>query len=237
MNWSWLQVETVREKRRREVEFSKAGLELPHAEKCFTKRKRHNASQSTDLEVYEDKSSLPAIDVHSFTNMQSSHDELVSSDGQGGVSVEEVADDSTQPSLPEFVDKSTHSSQIEETIIKPTVSNYFIMHIYLSSHNNFHLGSVFQVFSNAYLEQDAMDSDPNYNSDGENDQSNYTSTSNLVAPPVVHVSRPKDVEKQRMGLPIVMMEQEIMEAINRKICVIICGETGCGKTTQVPQVR
>lgn len=82
-----------------------------------------------------------------------------------------------------------------------------------------------------------MDTDPNYKPDGENDQSNSTSTSNLVAPSVVHVSRPKDVEKQRIGLPIVMMEQEIMEAINGNISVIICGETGCGKTTQVPQVR
>ncbi|KAF6155434.1 hypothetical protein GIB67_019960 [Kingdonia uniflora] len=36
-------------------------------------------------------------------------------------------------------------------------------------------------------------------------------------------------------LPIVMMEQEVMEAINENSAVIICGETGCGKTTQVPQ--
>ncbi|CAJ2662051.1 unnamed protein product [Trifolium pratense] len=32
-----------------------------------------------------------------------------------------------------------------------------------------------------------------------------------------------------------MMEQEIMEAINYNSSVIVCGETGCGKTTQVPQ--
>ncbi|KAL8241184.1 hypothetical protein R6Q59_014539 [Mikania micrantha] len=38
-----------------------------------------------------------------------------------------------------------------------------------------------------------------------------------------------------MDLPIVMMEQEIMEAIYENISVIICGETGCGKTTQVHQ--
>lgn len=54
---------------------------------------------------------------------------------------------------------------------------------------------------------------------------------------VVGVSRPKEVERNRMDLPIVMMEQEIMEAIYENISVIICGETGCGKTTQVPQVR
>ena len=33
-----------------------------------------------------------------------------------------------------------------------------------------------------------------------------------------------------------MMEQEIMEAINYHPTVIISGKTGCGKTTQVPQV-
>lgn len=53
---------------------------------------------------------------------------------------------------------------------------------------------------------------------------------------VVHVTRRSDVEKGRINLPIVMMEQEIMEAINESAVVIICGETGCGKTTQVPQV-
>lgn len=195
------QVETVREKRRREVEFSKAGLELPHAEKTTKKRKNDNASQNNDVEVYEDTICVPTIDVHSDTNMQSSHDEPVTSDGHGAVSVEEVATENTQPPLPEFVEKSTHSSQIEETI-KPA---------------------------------DAMDANPNYNPDSENKQSNCTATRNLVAPTVVHVSRPKVVEEQRMGLPIVMMEQEIMEAINDNISVIICGETGCGKTTQVPQ--
>ena len=56
-------------------------------------------------------------------------------------------------------------------------------------------------------------------------------------PTVVHVYRPAEVEDKRKDLPIVMMEQEIMEAINYNSTVIICGETGCGKTTQVPQVR
>lgn len=58
-----------------------------------------------------------------------------------------------------------------------------------------------------------------------------------TAPIVIHVSRPMEIENTRKDLPIVMMEQEIMEAINENISVILCGETGCGKTTQVPQVR
>uniref|UniRef100_A0A453NQJ0 Helicase ATP-binding domain-containing protein n=1 Tax=Aegilops tauschii subsp. strangulata TaxID=200361 RepID=A0A453NQJ0_AEGTS len=54
-------------------------------------------------------------------------------------------------------------------------------------------------------------------------------------PIVVPVSRPQEVEKARRDLPIIMMEQEIMEAIYENTVVILCGETGCGKTTQVPQ--
>ncbi|KAK6939099.1 LOW QUALITY PROTEIN: Helicase-associated domain, partial [Dillenia turbinata] len=57
----------------------------------------------------------------------------------------------------------------------------------------------------------------------------------LTTPTVVHVSRPNEVEDKRKGLPIVMMEQEIMEAINKHATIIVCGETECGKTTQVPQ--
>ncbi|XP_024370812.1 ATP-dependent RNA helicase DEAH13 isoform X2 [Physcomitrium patens] len=51
----------------------------------------------------------------------------------------------------------------------------------------------------------------------------------------VPISRPEDVERGRENLPIVMMEQEIVEAISENDVVIVCGETGCGKTTQVPQ--
>ncbi|KAK9104565.1 hypothetical protein Scep_021409 [Stephania cephalantha] len=54
-------------------------------------------------------------------------------------------------------------------------------------------------------------------------------------PFVVNVFRPNDIEEKRKGLPIVMMEQEIMEAVKDNSTVVICGETGCGKTTQVPQ--
>ncbi|KAJ7212117.1 P-loop containing nucleoside triphosphate hydrolase protein [Mycena pura] len=51
----------------------------------------------------------------------------------------------------------------------------------------------------------------------------------------VNVSRPPDVVEARMLLPIVTEEQPIMEAILLNPVVIICGETGSGKTTQVPQ--
>lgn len=51
----------------------------------------------------------------------------------------------------------------------------------------------------------------------------------------VSVTRPEKVEEARLLLPIVAEEQPIMEAIILNSVVIICGETGSGKTTQVPQ--
>jgi ATP-dependent RNA helicase DHX37/DHR1 len=43
------------------------------------------------------------------------------------------------------------------------------------------------------------------------------------------------VAEARVELPIVGMEQEVMEVINDSEVVVLCGETGCGKTTQVGQ--
>jgi ATP-dependent RNA helicase DHX37/DHR1 len=51
----------------------------------------------------------------------------------------------------------------------------------------------------------------------------------------VLVTRPPEVQEARLLLPIVAEEQPIMEAIRLNPVVIICGETGSGKTTQVPQ--
>jgi ATP-dependent RNA helicase DHX37/DHR1 len=49
------------------------------------------------------------------------------------------------------------------------------------------------------------------------------------------VNRNPEVEVSRSLLPIYGEEQTIMEAIRQNPVVIICGETGSGKTTQVPQ--
>lgn len=51
----------------------------------------------------------------------------------------------------------------------------------------------------------------------------------------VAVERSADLQAARMQLPVCGMEQEIMEAIHDNDTVILCGETGSGKSTQVPQ--
>lgn len=52
---------------------------------------------------------------------------------------------------------------------------------------------------------------------------------------IVSVKRPTNVEEARSMLPITAEEQPIMESILLHPVVIICGETGSGKTTQVPR--
>lgn len=51
----------------------------------------------------------------------------------------------------------------------------------------------------------------------------------------VTVDRPIEIQTSRLALPVVAEEQKIMEAIHNNPCVVVCGETGSGKTTQVPQ--
>jgi hypothetical protein len=45
------------------------------------------------------------------------------------------------------------------------------------------------------------------------------------------------LDHQRQRLPIAASEQAILHLVERHSTVIIIGHTGCGKTTQIPQVR
>ncbi|XP_056232410.1 probable ATP-dependent RNA helicase DHX37 [Seriola aureovittata] len=51
----------------------------------------------------------------------------------------------------------------------------------------------------------------------------------------IPVDRLPEIQDARLKLPVLAEEQVIMEAVRENPCVVICGETGSGKTTQVPQ--
>lgn len=51
----------------------------------------------------------------------------------------------------------------------------------------------------------------------------------------VPVDRSPEIQEARLKLPVLAEEQVIMEAVRENPCVVICGETGSGKTTQMPQ--
>ncbi|KAF4120556.1 ATP-dependent RNA helicase DHX37/DHR1 [Geosmithia morbida] len=51
----------------------------------------------------------------------------------------------------------------------------------------------------------------------------------------IAVERRPEIQEARLQLPVVSEEQRIMEAIHNNDIVVICGATGSGKTTQIPQ--
>ena len=49
------------------------------------------------------------------------------------------------------------------------------------------------------------------------------------------VTRSEEIQDGRLALPILSEEGPILEAISENDVILICGETGSGKTTQIPQ--
>ncbi|VFQ78564.1 unnamed protein product [Cuscuta campestris] len=204
------QVETTRDKRRREVQYSKAGLVVPGGDPPLKKNKKSASSISCDIEQEFDETKLhiPVVNDYMLQPPVTKIDTLSEAsgletckprafDGDSATPVRDVANEKTDLLRAEDLQNPmpTPSYSDDETKrIKPGID----------------------------IKQNA-------------DLTACPPQRSLLAPTVVHVTRPKEVEEKRKDLPIVMMEQEIMEAINENTCVIICGETGCGKTTQVPQ--
>ncbi|TMW49945.1 hypothetical protein DOY81_004984 [Sarcophaga bullata] len=64
-------------------------------------------------------------------------------------------------------------------------------------------------------------------------------TKKSLAPPrstvYVPVLRDPEIQAARLKLPILAEEQHVMEVINENNIIIVAGETGSGKTTQIPQ--
>lgn len=71
--------------------------------------------------------------------------------------------------------------------------------------------------------------------DRESKSVDETKKKESIASVFVQVVRNPEVEKARLQLPIIGEEQRIMEKIRYNDIVIVSGETGSGKTTQIPQ--
>nr|XP_016445631.1 PREDICTED: LOW QUALITY PROTEIN: ATP-dependent RNA helicase DEAH13-like [Nicotiana tabacum] len=215
------QGETSREKRRREVQFSRAGLEMPHRDRPVKKR----TANSLTSDVLDDSNKMKSSPIVNSSLLQSSL-------GKGEVQSEALV----TPGSPEELtsqsgllvcggDASVQNKQEEDRTTECLKSDYQQDHPSICDcHNEEQRKSMdgTKDIQNAILSNSS-------------NSANSLPQRALTTPTVVHVLRPKEVENKRSDLPIVMMEQEIMEAINENTCVIVCGETGCGKTTQVPQ--
>ena len=58
---------------------------------------------------------------------------------------------------------------------------------------------------------------------------------NVIPKTIPVLLRDAAIQANRMQLPVCGMEQEIVESIMQNDVVILCGETGSGKSTQIPQ--
>ncbi|KAM3282488.1 ATP-dependent RNA helicase DEAH13 isoform X1 [Capsicum chacoense] len=215
------QGETSREKRSREMQFSRAGLDVPHTDRPVKKRTVDDLS-SDFLHDSEEMQPSPIVNGNL----------LHSSIGEGGV----PTDAPITPGSPLELTcqsgllvcsrgASVRIKQEEDGTAECLKLDYQLNRLPVSDcHNDERRKSM-----------DDTKAVQNPSLSNSSHSANCLPQRALTTPVVVHVSRPKEVENNRSDLPIVMMEQEIMEAINDNTCVIVCGETGCGKTTQVPQ--
>ena len=56
------------------------------------------------------------------------------------------------------------------------------------------------------------------------------------APAVIDGEKQSNLRHQRNRLPVTRYQKEILYLLEKHGCTVLVGETGCGKTTQVPQM-
>ncbi|XP_043708832.1 ATP-dependent RNA helicase DEAH13-like [Telopea speciosissima] len=213
------QVETMKEKRRRAVEFSKAGLEVAQDERPSKKRSDESKSDFDEghqnQELNKDDLQCPVMpDREGLKNIHRSLDACQDPTCGSPLGSEFLSD--TAIPAKGFADEDDGRDIQHEgknSLLPPCNRD--------------------EIKSTNLL--DGERNGPKPDSHGSSVLVDSATQRPISTPTVVHVSRPNEVESKRKDLPIVMMEQEIMEAINENSALIICGETGCGKTTQVPQ--
>ncbi|XP_052202814.1 ATP-dependent RNA helicase DEAH13 [Diospyros lotus] len=214
------QVETVRERRRRAVQFSKAGLVMPQIDQPSNTAGSHLC----EIEPNSDKSqSRQCVDEDDFYHVTLDREVL----SKGSTSFESAIG-SACSSESRAVAKSV------ATLLVNKVDEIMDAHMREDAQDSLCTLSDYDRIETDRA-MDCADKSPKMHISTTSDRAVGHPQRVADAATVVHVSRPKDIEKNRKDLPIVMMEQEIMEAISENVTVILCGETGCGKTTQVPQ--
>ena len=126
-------------------------------------------------------------------------------------------------------DEMSTDSEIDDNKINEALSNYKKMHS----------EKCLEEFKKNYkankIEDSGDEEEEKNNQESKNSEKNTINSNSMRKTKYVHVDRRDDIKEVRSKLPIITEEQLIMEKINENDISIICGETGSGKTTQVPQ--
>lgn len=251
------QVETVHQKRQREVLFTKAGLELPSS--CQPSKRRNNGNHifevdhdsdgtqsSSEFCIYRSaEGEIDAIDNNTASLPQLSSEQApvlqkqVALGGNNDVPFEHMETKEVGLCTSECLQLSLSNTNSDEASTRKSTVNFIVSEKF----DDNSLGNLESPSSERPSTEPIAVDASGVNVDGNHKASlcstivlqNSARERTLSPPTVVHVSRSEHIENQRKGLPIIMMEQEIMEKVHENMSLIICGETGCGKTTQVPQ--
>uniref|UniRef100_A0A1D1ZFG7 RNA helicase n=1 Tax=Anthurium amnicola TaxID=1678845 RepID=A0A1D1ZFG7_9ARAE len=217
------QVESKREKHIRAVRFSKAGLDVPKDVKPFKRKykQEEDTEDAVSMKFYANHCRMePSCFNNGFQKKEAK------SDGYTGIPILGTDGNAVCTSLPH--EESCDASPAPE----------------LTHHETGTCKLEEQRASLLPRGNDRREATSSQDIEGDGSTINHVKDAihpsfacdkPVEGPTVIHVSRPSEVEEKRRDLPIVMMEQEIMEAINENSTLIIRGEAGCGKTTQVPQ--
>lgn len=255
------QAETLRQKCRLAVHFSKVGLEVPNDVSLF-KKKENKTSENVVIRSSdhgklvvcsgEDLSLMKLVEKDDLILKKLVEKEIC--DGSSHVtSLENDINKVASSAKPMTIDDGSQQNSLQthlEFTIKSSMSVNYASDMLFSSLNSATMGSssfVHEVMKRSIQTSFTTDNQTDASLQGQGADGANLCAGILEAPKhcgtndhvnsaiVVHVSRPHEVQEKRRHLPIIMMEQEIMEAINENSILILCGETGCGKTTQVPQ--
>eukprot|EP00249_Psilotum_nudum_P022320 c28469_g1_i1 orf=694-4590(-) len=216
------QVATMRGKLRRALQCKRAGLAVPSDIPLFHERTIDRDSTDFDRFIPTDSQGANGAGIHKVSVEGKRRREKKNLSGK------------------EFVSRTTSAMQMHEGIQHDTVNDDgFLAEEVIANDASSNISGISHCAGGKIHRQPGLTTE-NHNpvmKEQNYDNSKLSCDVQMLREQkfVVHVSRPEQMEKARRNLPIVMMEQEIMELVNEHPVVIVCGETGCGKTTQVPQ--
>lgn len=178
-----------------------------------TKMKRKNEPAITALNIgEEDIEELSSSDDESQGEQDSSEEEVKNEPGVCNEEVDKDRDDVKKTELQPVKNVHTKGSELQAGTSPPSKNE----------------SKIFSVNSN--MKEETGTVTENMKNTGDAKQ---TSASKPAI--YVEVKRTEEIQAARVLLPILAEEQMIMETIQENSVIIISGETGSGKTTQVPQ--
>lgn len=179
-----------------------------------------------DNEVADDKNGEEKPDQDDVD----SESEEESGEGSEDESEEESEEDSDEEDLPRLLQNKAKHSKIAESFKDWAEQQVRALE---GRENEAEMPVLSEEIKKQYSKPTVHDEDIDHSSDEEG----YIRINKELKREAffVHVNRSDEIQQLRMNLPVFGEEHKIMEAINHHDCVVICGETGSGKTTQVPQ--